>query len=82
VQFIADVLDPSDYLVNQLPVIFQLLLFSGGHLHSNDELLKDVVVGVMLVGLPFPVLELLFEFEIHPECLGVDLMQIGKEVFA
>ena len=50
------------------------------HLHSDDLLLKDIVVVVVLLGAFLPFLKLFLQLEVHQEDLGVDLLEAGQEV--
>lgn len=74
-QLHPDVFDLPHDLVDKVVVELFLGFLAFGEIDPDDQLLKDIVVEVMLVGCLFPLLEHFLELEVHTKCFGVDLMQ-------
>lgn len=81
-QFVANVLEFAQDLINEFAMRLQLLLFEGSEFDPNDHFLQDVIVGVVFLCALLPFFELLFELEVESEGFGVDLVQVGQEVLA
>lgn len=56
------------------------VLFFGLQWHTNDDLLQNIMVVVVLTRLPFPFGKVLLQLEVYSECLCLYLVETRQEV--
>lgn len=75
-QFHRQILNLKHHFFNLLLFLFVNILLHLQQIHSNNQLLQNIVITVMLVSIFLPLLELFLQLEEHPECLSLNLFKI------
>lgn len=77
----AQVFDLRDDLINQLFLPLILLFLCLSQFNSHDYFFQNIVIMVVLKMISFPIVKLLFQFEVYSKRFRLYLVQVRQKIF-